>query len=179
MTILSVGNLIPVKGHAVLLRAFARVLSNVADCRMQIIGSGPEAENLTRLTETLGIASRVSFLGRQSRDFVADAMKRCAIFALPSRYEGLGCVYLEAMASGKPVIACTGQGVSDIIEDGKNGILVSPDNERELANAMETLLRNQDFRGRLGASARSTILAAHTVKHQAEKLMQVYKEIVL
>ena len=59
------------------------------------------------------------------------------IFALPSRYEGLGCVYLEAMSVGKPVIGCRGQGIADIIQHGTNGFLVGPDNDRELALALE------------------------------------------
>lgn len=176
LTVLSVGNLIEIKGHAVLLRAFAHVLKVVPDCRLEIIGEGSERENLVRLAETLRIAPRVRFRGRQNRKEVANAMKQCAVFALPSRYEGFGCVYLEAMAAGKPAIACTGQGISEVIEHGKTGMLVEPENEIELARALQTLLQNEDFRRRMGDSARNAVVERHTLLHQAESLIRVYRE---
>src|SRR5205807_6951464 len=98
LRILSVGNLIPVKGHASLLRAFAPVLRDVPDCSLDIIGDGPERKKFSDLAAELGIPNSVHFYGRQSRDYVAEAMRQCTVFALPSTYEGLGCVYLEAMA---------------------------------------------------------------------------------
>jgi len=176
LVVLSVGNLIPTKGHAMLLRAFARMLSSVPDCELGIIGDGPERSALIRLSEQLGISARVRFLGRQSRGDVARAMQRCAVFALPSEYEGLGCVYLEAMASGKPAIACEGQGIDEIIEHGSNGWLVPPRGEAQLSDALQMLLQNQDFRSRLGNAAHNTVLQRHTVNHQAEQLAQLYQE---
>ena len=98
------------------------------------------------LAQRLDIRERVRFLGRQSRQQVAAAMRRCTVFALPSRYEGLGCVYLEAMSVGKPVIGCRGQGIAEIIQHGSNGFLVGPDNERELSLALAMLLRDEPRR---------------------------------
>lgn len=178
LTILSVGNLIPIKGHKLLLRAFMEASTSVGGGRLEIIGDGPERERLERLAATLGIGNQVGFLGRQSRSAVADAMKRCAAFALPSSYEGLGCVYLEAMSSGKPAIGCTGQGIEEIIENGKNGMLVSPASLTELTSALRTLLTNESLRARLGAAARATILQNHTIEHQATQLAQVYRECI-
>ena len=77
-------------------------------------------------------------------------MRRCTVFALPSRYEGLGCVYLEAMSVGKPVIGCRGQGIAEIIQHGFQRFLVGPDNERELTLAMAMLLRDEPRRRNLG-----------------------------
>lgn len=179
LVILSVGNLIPTKGHALLLQAFAQTLPFVPDCELEIIGEGPERRALTCLSEELGINSRVRFLGGQSREDVARAMQRCAVFALPSEYEGLGCVYLEAMASAKPAIGCEGQGIDEIIEHGTNGWLVPPGAEAQLSDALRMLLQNQDFRLRLGNAARSTVLQRHTLKHQAEQLAEVYRGSVL
>ena len=176
LVVLSVGNLIPTKGHAVLLRAFARMLPSVPDCDLEIIGEGPERQTLARLSEQLGISARVRFLGKQNREDVARAMQRCAVFALASEYEGLGCVYLEAMASGKPAIACEGQGIDEIIVHGNNGWLVPPRGEAQLSDALRMLLQNQDFRSRLGNAARSTVLQRHTLNHQAEQLAQLHRE---
>lgn len=178
LTVLSVGNLIPTKRHNLLLRAFAQARASAGGCRLEIIGDGPELERLKRLASTLGIAGQVRFLGRRDRKAVAEAMRRCSVFALPSSYEGLGCVYLEAMSSGKPAIGCRAQGIEEIIESGKNGMLVSPDSLEELASALETLLTNQDVRARLGAAARATIAQSHTLDHQAAQLAQVYRECV-
>ena len=100
--ILSVGNLIAIKGHELLLRAFAAVESRYPATTCAIIGDGPELSRLGSLAGELKIADKVHFLGRQSRSRVATAMRSCALFALPSRYEGLGCVYLEAMSAAKP-----------------------------------------------------------------------------
>ena len=178
LVVLSVGNLIPIKGYALLLRAFARMLPFVPGCELEIIGEGPERSALVRLSEQLGISACVRFLGRKSRVYVSRAMQRCAVFALPSEYEGLGCVYLEAMASGKPAIACEGQGIDEIIEHGSSGWLVPPRGEAQLSDALRILLQNQDFRSRLGNAARNAVLQRHTLNHQAEQLAQLYRECV-
>ena len=174
--ILSVGNLIPTKDHALLLRAFARILQHVPESQLEIIGDGPERSRLTALAGSLGISSRVTFRGRQDRSAVAAAMQNCSVFALPSRYEGLGCVYLEAMACGKPAIGCKGQGIDEIIQDGENGMLVRPGDEAELSEALLALLRDKGLRARLGAAAREKVLHAYTLQHQAAALAEVYRE---
>jgi glycosyltransferase involved in cell wall biosynthesis len=175
-TILSVGTLIPSKGHDVLLRAITSLATEFPAISLEIIGEGPEHSHLKALTQQLRIGDRVRFLGSQSRQQVAAAMRRCTLFALPSRYEGLGCVYLEAMCVGKPVIGCRGQGIAEIIQHGSNGFLVGPDNERELALAMAMLLRDEARRRSLGAAARETVLEKLTLEQEAETLARIYRE---
>ena len=175
-TILSVGNLIPIKGHELLLRSFASIRDRCPDAVCDIIGEGPERERLETLAAELAIADCVRFLGRRNRDQVADAMRACTLFVLPSRYEGLGCVYLEAMSSAKPVIACRGQGIQEIIRHGNNGWLVGESAEGELAAAMLHLLDAPDLCARMGQAARLTILQGHTLEHQADQLTQLYRE---
>jgi teichuronic acid biosynthesis glycosyltransferase TuaC len=175
-TVLSVGNLIPIKGHAVLIRAVASVVSEFPSLTLKIIGEGPELPQLRELAQQLGVSDRVRFLGRQSRQQVAEAMRQCTLFALPSTYEGLGCVYLEAMSSGKPVVGCRGQGIAEIIRQASNGFLVGPDNEKELALVLGMLLRDDAKRRILGTTARDTILESLTLERQAENLMRIYRE---
>ena len=174
--ILTVGNLIPIKGHEFLIRAVAALAPEFPTLTLEIIGDGPQSSRLQSLTHQLQITERVRFLGRKSRDEVAAAMRRCTVFALPSRYEGLGCVYLEAMATGKPVIGCRGQGIAEIIQHGSNGFLVGPDNERELTLALAMLLRDESRRRNLGSAARDTILERFTLEQQAEILVRIYRE---
>jgi teichuronic acid biosynthesis glycosyltransferase TuaC len=177
-TILSVGNLIPIKGHELLLRALAAVLPSYPHISCEIIGDGPERKRLTQFAEACNIAGQVRFLGRQSRKQVAHAMRRCVLFALPSQYEGLGCVYLEAMSSEKPVIACRGQAIEEIIRHGSNGWLIAPANLQELVTAIATLLQNVTLRRQMGKAARRTILHSLTSAHQATQLAAVYRECV-
>ncbi len=176
--VLSVGNLIPIKGHALLIRAIAALAPEFPAISLEIIGDGADRAHLEGLVLELKIADRVRFLGRQSRQQVAAAMRRCSVFALPSRYEGLGCVYLEAMSTGRPVIGCRGQGIAEIIQHGTNGFLVGPDNERELTLALGMLLRDDIRRRNLGAAARDTILERFTLAHQAEMLARIYREAI-
>jgi teichuronic acid biosynthesis glycosyltransferase TuaC len=98
------------------------------------------------------------------------------VFALPSRYEGLGCVYLEAMSTGKPAIGCRNQGIAEVIQDRWNGLLVSPDNQEELTLAISALLRDEPGRRKMSAAARSTILERFTLAHQADNLARLYRE---
>lgn len=177
-TILSVGNLIPIKGHETLMRAVASIGSEFPELKLDIMGEGPDLSKLQGLALQLKIEERVQFLGARSRALVAEAMRRCILFALPSRYEGLGCVYLEAMAVGKAVIGCRGQGISEIIQQGSNGFLVGPDNEKELALAIAMLLRDDARRQSIGTAARDTIVDGLTLAHQAEKYARIYRECV-
>jgi teichuronic acid biosynthesis glycosyltransferase TuaC len=175
-TILSVGNLIPIKGHELLLRAFAVLERRFPQLRCNIIGDGPERSRLVKLARDLTIAGKVRFLGRQNRKQIAEAMQHCTLFVLPSRYEGLGCVYLEAMSTGKPVIACHGQGIAEIIEHGRSGWLIAPNNVSELVSACSTLLEDELLRRQIGQAARTTILQNFTLDHQAARLADLYRE---
>jgi glycosyltransferase involved in cell wall biosynthesis len=174
--ILSVGNLIPIKGHDLLIGAAAALVPEFPQLSLEIIGEGAERSRLEALAQQLQVLDRVRFQGHRSRGEVADAMRRCTLFALPSSYEGLGCVYLEAMSTGKPVIGCRGQGIAEIIQHGSNGFLVGPGNEKELTLATAMLLRDEARRRNLGTAARDTILERFTLTHQAEGLARIYRE---
>ncbi|HYA61786.1 MAG TPA: glycosyltransferase [Candidatus Sulfotelmatobacter sp.] len=176
--VLSVGNLIPVKKHDLLIRTVASLTPEFPGLTLEIIGDGPERSRLQALARRLRILGRVHFLGRQPRHQVAAAMRRCTVFALPSRYEGLGCVYLEAMSASKPVIGCRGQGIAEIIRHGSNGFLVGPDNEKELTLTLGMLLRDAELGRNLGNAARYTILDRLTLAQHAESLVRIYRECI-
>ncbi|MGA9530115.1 MAG: glycosyltransferase [Terriglobales bacterium] len=177
-TILIVGNLLRGKGHEVVLQAIAIIKNEIPNLRCAIIGEGPDQTLFAGLARQLDIAGKISFLGRQDRQAVAKAMRECTIFALPSRFEGLGCAYLEAMASAKPVIACEGQGIGEIIQHKQNGWLIPIDGVSQMADAFLQLLRSPDLRVRLGANARQTILSGHTLSDQVRRLSDLYRGVV-
>ena len=175
-TIVSIGNLILIKGHDLLLRALAVLSEKHSSLSCDIVGDGPLRENLEALAKDLGVNDRVRFLGRQSRREVADLLRSATLFALPSFYEGLGCVYLEAMATGKAVVGCRGQGIEEIIHHGRNGWLVVPNDVGDLTSGLATLLENAELRARIAIEGRRTVLQSFTIERQAESLLRIYQE---
>jgi len=176
--ILVVGNLIRSKGQELVLRAAATLRHSHPELQCSFIGDGRDREWLAELARGLGIEDRVSFHGRRSRLEVAQAMRSAALFVLPSNNEALGCVYLEAMASGVPVIACRGQGIDEIIEHQKNGWLIGSGNLEDLVQGMSTLLENPGMRTEIAATARNRILDGLTMTDQASRMRALYEDAV-
>jgi glycosyltransferase involved in cell wall biosynthesis len=174
--ILTVGNMIPTKGHEPMVRALAAVAPDFPELTWEVIGEGPELNRIRALAEQLGVINIIRFRGRQNRAEVAEACRRCTVFVLPSYYEGLGCVYLEAMASGKVAIGCVGQGIDEVIRHGENGWLVPPNGLEELIDGLRVLLGNDLLRRQIGVAARDTVLQSFTLAHQAQRLLTVYRE---
>jgi glycosyltransferase involved in cell wall biosynthesis len=175
-TILSVGRLVPSKGQELVLRAIAELRRKHPRLGYDLIDDGPQRSHLLALAHELKVAERVNFFGRQNRQCVAEAMKRCTIFALPSTDEAMGCVYLEAMATAKPIIGCRQQGIEEIVRHGETGWLIQPNNLQEMVNALDTLLDNASLRKRMGMEARKTTIEKLTLQHQAANLNKLYRE---
>jgi teichuronic acid biosynthesis glycosyltransferase TuaC len=176
--ILMVGNLQRSKGHELVLRALGNLRASFPQLRCRIIGEGPDRAQFEMLARDLSLGRQVQFAGRQSRSEVAEAMRRCSVFVLPSGNEGLGCVYLEAMSCGKPVIGCRGQGIEEVIEHGKNGWLIPVDGLEQLVEGLHALLGSPELRTRIGTAARQTILNKLTLSHQAQRLARVYRQAI-
>ena len=136
-TVVAVGRLVPQKGFAYLLDAFARL--GARPCQLLILGDGPERAALWRQAQTLGIQDRVVLAGFQPNPFAA--MARSAVFVLSSLWEGFPFVLMEAMACGVPVVStdCP-SGPAELVTDGENGLLVPPADPAALALAMDRLL---------------------------------------
>jgi glycosyltransferase involved in cell wall biosynthesis len=176
--LLSVGNLIPTKGHDLVVKALGALKTEFPGLTWEVIGDGPQLKPLVRLAEELGVAQQIFFRGKQGRSEVAATLRRSTVFVLPSRYEGLGCVYLEAMASGKVAIGCHDQGIAEIIRHGENGWLVSPNNLTELVEGLRILLHDHKLRAKIASAGRETVLRSFTIHHQAMQLAAVYGECV-
>jgi len=155
-TVLFVGRLDPVKAVDVLLHALVPVLAR-HDAQLLIIGDGPERPRLEQLAGRLQLGGRVCFAG--TRRDVPNWLKAADLFILPSRWEGLGVAALEAMAAGLPVIASRTDGLVDLIEHERTGLLVAPDDPAALAAAIVSLLDDPDRARRLSQAAQAR--AAH------------------
>lgn len=144
--LLFVGNLIPLKGLPYLLEALAMLKAQGRhDFQLDILGKGAHAEEYQALTAQLGLSEHVQFHGSQSRERVAELMQNCDFLVHPSRYETFGIVLIEALASGKPVIACDTSGPREILNNTL-GILVPPMDSSALAQAIYTMLDHyQDY----------------------------------
>ncbi|MFI5411072.1 glycosyltransferase [Kaistia sp. UC242_56] len=154
--IVSVSNLIEIKGIDDNLRALARIAleSPDIDWEYRIIGDGIYRSSLQELSHQLGLSERVRFLGRLSYQETMSEVEKCDVFSLPSWAEAFGIVYLEAMARMRPTIGCTGNGAADIIEDYFDGFLVPPRSPEALSAILKKLLRDPVRCGEIGFKAR-------------------------
>lgn len=153
-SILCVAHLYRRKDVATLLAAMIGLRSEAV---LRIVGAGPELRRLQRLAERLGLGSRVEFLGHVSFSRLAAEYRRAEIFCLPSRQEGFGIVFLEAMAAGLPIVAARAAAVPEVVADGECGILVPPRDASALAGALERLLRDPAERRRLAEAGQRRV----------------------
>ncbi|MBE0432952.1 glycosyltransferase family 4 protein [candidate division WOR-3 bacterium] len=160
--ILFVGRLVSRKGVRYLLEGFHLIHKSVPH-RLVIIGSGQQRGQLEAMAVELGIADRVVFTGMVSDEDLNRYYRSCSFLVLPAVYdekgdtEGLGVVLLEAMSCGKPVIASGVGGITDIVVDQRNGLLVPPADADALARAIMTLVKNDRLRREMGRAARKTV----------------------
>lgn len=176
--ILSVSNLVAVKGIDFNICAVERLKDKYPRLQYLVVGSGPEEKKLRALVARLGLGKRVTFLGRQSHSNVLRYMASCDVFSLPSWNEGFGVVYVEAMALGKPVIGCQGEGPEDFVEHGKTGLLVKPRDVDSLVEALDFLLSHPEEARTMGERARKLVLENYTWEKNAEKTIEVYREVL-
>ena len=168
--IISVGRLTKQKGFPYLLRAYASIHNRIEE-KLVILGEGKEGENLRQLSERLGIKEKTIFLGFQNNPY--KFMKNASIFVLSSLWEGFGIVIVEAMACRTPVISTDCPfGPGEIITNGKNGILVSPLDEKALAEAMLTLLGDRNLRKKFSEEGKR-----RAEDFRIEKILPQYEEL--
>ena len=156
--ILCVGRLVPGKGGAVLLRAFAALAERHPDVGLTFVGDGPERNALERLAASLGIAARVDFAGALPQEALPERLRAAAVVAVPSLREGLGLVAVEALGCGCAVVASDLAALGDVISDGETGLLATPGDAGAFAAALERLLSDAALRERLGSAGRAAVL---------------------
>ena len=170
--ILTAGRLIPRKGIDVLIEALRLAREGGARIDVVIAGDGPERMNILQLAEQAGVHSQVHLIGTQSHEQVIELMKRCLFFVLASRAEGLPLVIAEAMACEKPVIATDIDGVPDIVDHGRTGLLVQPEDARSLADALIKLYGNVLWCHELGRAAKESAVERFSWSNIADQYLQ-------
>jgi glycosyltransferase involved in cell wall biosynthesis len=176
--VLAAGNLVNSKGYDDLIRAVSLLAPAYEDVRVAIVGSGPERHRLERLARELHLKDRIHFYGKQPPERLHRLMAAADVFVLPSWREGFGIVYLEAMALGRPVVGCRGQGIADVIEDGVNGLLAEPRHPDGLAAAIRKVLDDSDSAREMATKAQELVMTEYTWQVSAARVHQVYDKVM-
>lgn len=167
-----VGRLTEQKGLIYLLDAVPRILENLPQAQLWIIGDGPLRQNLQSSADQLRIASSVSFYGK--RDDVPDLLRQMDVFVLPSIYEGLPTVILESIANGVPVIATDIPGTREIIHAGETGWLVPPRDSAALADCILQTAQDPAGRQQMARDAFES-LKEFSIERAAQRYAAVYR----
>jgi len=171
--LLCVGRLIPIKGHIVLLRAFAEARRQIPGLRLDIAGRGPLEPALRALAKELGVDDAIRFLGFVTP--VQRAIEDAAIVVVPSMGEGFGMVALEAMERARPVIAAEIGGLGELVEEGVTGLLVPPGDAAPLAQAIVRLAGNLPEAAELGRAGRRRALAQFLQERCTDRTELLYR----
>ena len=170
--VLTAGRLIHRKGIDVLIEALRQVRQKGIELEIVVAGDGPERSNLQELAARADVSMHIRFLGNQSHEQVLRLMNHCLFFVLASRAEGLPLVIAEAMACEKAVIATNVDGVPDIVEHGRTGLLVQPEDPQSLADALITLHENAAWRHDLAKAAREWAIVQFSWENIADRYLR-------
>jgi phosphatidylinositol alpha-1,6-mannosyltransferase len=145
------------KGHDELLDVWQQVLQRVPDAQLRIVGDGDDRARLEAKAANLALGNSVVFLGRLSDADREDEYARCTVFVMPSRDEGFGLVFIEAMRAGRACIAAEGA-ACEIVAHGRTGLIVSPTSTAQLTEAVTGLLGDRRLAATMGAAGRTRFL---------------------
>ncbi|MEO8879436.1 MAG: glycosyltransferase family 4 protein [Gemmatimonadaceae bacterium] len=161
------------KGHDELLECWSAVKMEVPGAQLVVAGQGDDLTRLKAKAESLGLAHDVLFLGFVSDATLEAVRERAALFALPSRGEGFGLVYLDAMRAGLACIGGAGDASADVILDGETGTLVDPEDRAALAAAIIALLKSPAKRGQYGEAGKRRFEAEFTFERYCDRLQPI------
>jgi glycosyltransferase involved in cell wall biosynthesis len=164
------------KGHAVLIQAFREIKREMERAKLVIVGEGYLHGELIALVNRIGLKDSVLFTGFQMDVFEIIATFDVAV--LPSFFEGMGRVLLEAMAMEKPVVASRVGGIPDLVEDGVNGFLVNPGRVRELKEGLLKVLQDKKLARKLGKQGRKKTSDRFSAEIMVQSIDRIYCELL-
>ncbi|KJJ85224.1 group 1 glycosyl transferase [Candidatus Omnitrophus magneticus] len=175
--LISVGRLVKRKRYDILIKAFNIVLKKINNSQLIILGDGPEKQNLFELAETLGILNKIKFAGRVTDEQKNQYLQNSDLYILSSEHEGFGIVILEAMSHGLPIISTNIGGQTDIITSSKNGILINPNDEEEMARAIISLALDERAR-KIMAVNNKQYFNNYDIKVTAKKYIDIFEKVI-
>jgi glycosyltransferase involved in cell wall biosynthesis len=158
------------KGADHLIEIMPELLERFSDVHLVAVGSGTDVPRLKSIAKGRGVSERVHFLSSITNEELSAAYEACDLFALPSRGEGFGLVFLEAMSHAKPVIGGAHGGTTDIIDDGADGYVVEYANLRNLIEKTTQLLRDDVLRAEMGRRGYTKVRNEYTFDRFRSKL---------
>jgi len=176
--VVAVGNLTPQKRFDVLIRALGKLNERGITLELTLVGDGQERRTLEILAKEEGVAERVKFLGRRPHHELPGILGNAGVMVLPSVAEGFGMVLVEAQLAGLAVIGADAGGQREMIEHGRTGILVEPDDPHALACAIENLYNDEKETLRMARQGQETAKARFLAAPTAARLARIYKRIL-
>ena len=173
---ISIGRLDRQKGIDVLLDAVTLLNPLADDVQFLIVGDGPESSRLRAQADRNVLAAQIHFANR--RDDVPELLAASTALILPSRWEGMPNVVLEAMAAGRPVIATNVEGIAELVQDGVTGLVVSPEQPTELAVAIRRILAKPGLLSRAGVDSQSIVKSFFTTTAVATSYVKLYRRLL-
>lgn len=180
LELLCVATMYEVKGHRYLFEAIGLLVQRGIDVRCQLAGDGPDRAVLEADVAQRGLADRVEFLGRQTRDRVIELMLNSDVLVVPSvptasgRREGLPVVIMEAMAASLPVIASAISGIPEIVRDGSTGLAIPPRDAVAIADAVERLAKDEVLRTTMVENALRLVRGTYDLDVVSERLVDLF-----
>jgi len=176
----AIGNIKPVKGYDIFLEAAVSVKQKFPEACFIIVGGVYQYKEYMKELEVQtwenDLQNQVYFLGK--RDDVEEILPLLTVYVLPSRSEGSPIALLEAMASGRPIVATGVGGIPDIIENDISGLLIPPADPSSMANAIIQLLENQSMAKKMGEHAQRVVEECYSVNSMVEKYLILYDEVL-
>ncbi len=165
------------KGMDTLIMALPKLLLRWPELQLVLVGAGDDREWLEAIARESGVRLHVHFLTDLSYEELSACYAAAEVFALPSRGEGFGFVYLEAMARGKPVIGGAHGGAPEVIADGETGYLVQHGDPVQLATSIDALLANPELAKQMGARGRARVEAQFRFNVFAKSFRKILREL--
>lgn len=185
LVVLSLGRLVYKKGFEYLIRAIPQVIAKFKEVKFIIVGAGPLQNQLRLISKELRVSEYLLMPGRVPWDEVPQYIGMCDVFVVPSirdhsgNVDGLPNVLLEAMASGKPIVASRIGGIPDVIRHERNGLLVDEKKPQQLASAINRLLASSGLRKQYGSAAREKAKRELNWENIAKATAEIYKQAVI
>ena len=159
------------KGHYPLLRVLPTLLEEFPDVQLVFPGPGADRANLERLARQMGVASSVFLPGYVTVQVLQQLYQHCYAYVMPSKQEGFGLTYLEAMNYGKPCVGCFDDGAEEVIVHGETGLLVrDPNDPEQILNVLRVLLRDSELTRAMGRKGFERLHRYFTAHHVQERI---------
>ena len=165
------------KGMDTLIKALPRLLLHRPEVQLVLVGEGDDQAWLENIARDSGVQKHVHFMSGLTYGQLSACYAAAEIFALPSRGEGFGLVYLEAMARGKPVIAGAHGGAPEVVRDGVTGYLVQHGETEQLATSIEALLANPELAQKMGARGKERVEREFRFNVFAKEFKKILREL--